>query len=170
MYTQIGRYCSIGRDVVIGSGSHNLNGFTTTPFFHHFSHTSSLKLARDTPKRRVVIGNDVWIGDRAYIMSGVNIGDGAVVAANAVVSKDVEPYSVVGGVPARVIKKRFSDVIIFNLLKLQWWTRHPHDLSRVFELAKNLDVCSLTSLITENCIDEFKTSYIEINYKSFMCA
>ena len=77
----------------------------------------------DHPKSNgdVIIGNDVWIGHESTIMSGVKIGDGAVIAANSVVVKDVEPYTIVGGNPAKVIKKRFSDDIINNLLELKWW-------------------------------------------------
>lgn len=72
-------------------------------------------------RKRVVIGNDVWIGIRCIIMDGVSIGDGAVVAAGSVVTKDVAPYAIVGGVPAKVIRFRFNDSVIEKLLQLKWW-------------------------------------------------
>ena len=87
-------------------------------------------------KGDTVIGNDVWIGYHATIMAGVTIGDGAIIAANSTVTKDVEPYAIVGGNPAAPIRKRFSEEQILELLKLKWWdwdidkiTRHVHDLT-----------------------------------------
>jgi len=79
-YCEIGRYCSIGRNVSIGLGNHDINSLSTSPFFEFMTPEDSLKLASKEPKRRVVIGNDVWIGDNVMIASGVTIGDGAVVA------------------------------------------------------------------------------------------
>ena len=72
-------------------------------------------------QKKVIIGNDVWIGSHALILGGVKIGDGAVIGAGAVVTKDVPPYAVVGGVPARIIKYRFSQEIIDKLLEIKWW-------------------------------------------------
>ena len=72
-------------------------------------------------KGNIIIGNDVWIGFEAIILSGVTIGDGAIIGTRAVVTKDVPPYTIVGGVPAKPIRKRFSDYVISELLKLQWW-------------------------------------------------
>ena len=72
-------------------------------------------------KGDIVIGNDVWIGYNAIILSGVKIGDGAIVATGAVVTKDVKPYEIVGGIPAKVIRKRFSDEVIIKLQKMKWW-------------------------------------------------
>ena len=82
---------------------------------------SEYKYADLESKSAVVIGNDVWIGESARIMAGVHIGDGAVIAAGAVVTKDVAPYAIVGGVPAKVIKYRFSPEQIEELLKIEWW-------------------------------------------------
>ena len=100
-------------------------------------------MACENPKRRVIIGNDVWIGDRAYIMSGCCIGSGAVIAANAVVTKDVEPYTIVAGVPAREIKKRFPQSITSELLESRWWMRHPVELVNAFSVNKIGDISSL---------------------------
>jgi len=76
---------------------------------------------RDPEFKKVTIGNDVWIGTRALIMDGVTVGDGAVIGAGAVVTKDVPPYAIVGGVPAKIIKYRFSEKKISQMLELQWW-------------------------------------------------
>lgn len=109
-YVQVGRYCSIGRNVTLGLGHHDYTNVSTNPFFQMTGFGSNpIKMASDSPKRRVIVGNDVWIGDKAMIVSGVKIGDGAVIAAGAIVTKDVPPYAIVAGVPAKIIKMRFSD-------------------------------------------------------------
>lgn len=127
-YCEIGRYCSIGRNVSLGLGSHDINCLSTSPFLSHLASGESLKLASESPKRRLIIGNDVWIGDNVCIASGITIGHGAVIAAGAVVTKDVPPYSVYGGVPAKKIKMRFDDYIISELLRTEWWNLLPIDL------------------------------------------
>lgn len=117
----IGSYCSIADNVQIYlGGEHNTNWVTTYPF------SSLWKAGAHIPghpktKGDVTIGNDVWIAREAMIMSGVNIGDGAVIGARALVVNDVEPYTIAGGVPAREIKKRFDDKTIEKLLKVRWW-------------------------------------------------
>lgn len=131
-YIEIGRYCSIGRGVTIGSGAHDASFFTTSPYFEKYvinKSESALKLASHNPKRRVVIGNDVWIGDGAYIMSGVTIGNGAIVAAGSIVTKDVPAYSIVAGVPAKFMKYRFSINVIALLQESEWWMKHPYDIA-----------------------------------------
>ncbi len=84
-------------------------------------------------KTRICIGNDVWVGSRAILMRGIRIGDGAVIGAGAVVTKDVEPYTIVGGVPARPIRKRFSDKVIEKLEEIRWWDYGP-------DILKGLDL------------------------------
>lgn len=106
----VGRYCSIASEVVIGPGKHPLDLFSTSPVFYRkrnvFGRQVVQKDADFQEYAPVIIGNDVWIGVRAVILDGVHIGDGAVIAAGAVVTKDVEPFTLVGGVPARVIGER----------------------------------------------------------------
>lgn len=124
----IGRYCSIASDVCTISGRHPTTDWvSTSPVFYSnecqcgMSYASEKLFDESSPK--TIIGNDVWIGARAIILSGVNIGDGAVIAAGAVVTKDVEPYTIVGGVPAKPIRKRFTDEQIDALIKLKWWDK-----------------------------------------------
>ncbi len=116
----IGKFCSIAYGVkIIPSGEHNYKAVANFPFYAHFLKQG---VEKDTfSKGAVRIGNDVWVGARATILSGVEIGDGAVVAAGAVVTKDVPPYAIVAGVPARILKYRFSQEIISELLTIKWW-------------------------------------------------
>jgi acetyltransferase-like isoleucine patch superfamily enzyme len=130
----IGSFCSIANDVFIGLGTHPTAHFSTSPLFYRVANTFNLKLIDDDYEfaeyRPIEIGNDVWIGTRAIILDGVKIGDGAIVAANAVVTKDVPPYAIVGGVPAMVIRYRFSPEKIEQLLKLQWWSWPLNDIQK----------------------------------------
>lgn len=122
----IGNFCSIGPSVWIGGlPSHPLTLKSTFPgFYQKDSSYYGVKPEYDYSEpefRQVKIGNDVWVGARAMIMDGVTIGDGAVIAAGAVVTKDIPPYAIVGGVPAKVIKFRFSEQEIKEMLESQWW-------------------------------------------------
>jgi virginiamycin A acetyltransferase len=98
-------------------------------------------------KGDIIIGNDVWIGYEAVIMSGVTIGDGAVVGARALITKDVPPYTVVGGVPAKVIKRRFSDEIIAELLILKWWDWSSDKISYNLPFIQSGDIQKLKNVI-----------------------
>lgn len=131
----IGRFCSIARNVLIGPSSHPTDRFST----HLFVFTRGGAIAKSRTYRKVLrpqpfaehmrrtsIGNDVWIGANAVIRRGVTVGDGAIIGAGAVVVKDVKPYEIVGGVPARHIRFRFEQPVIDRLLALQWWN---YDLS-----------------------------------------
>ena len=122
----IGKFCSIacGAVFIFTSANHTLKSLSTYPFPLFFEEwgldKANVTDAWDN-KGDIIIGNDVWIGYEAVIMSGVTIGDGAIIAARAVVTKDVPPYTIVGGVPAKLIRKRFSDETIARLSEIKWW-------------------------------------------------
>lgn len=118
----IGKFCQIATNVkfVMNGGNHHLDGYSAYPFVIFQSYWPEVPFIPNR-KKDTIIGNDVWIGYDATIMPGVTIGDGAIIATRAVVTKDVAPYEIVGGNPARVIRKRFDDETIEFLLQLQWW-------------------------------------------------
>jgi virginiamycin A acetyltransferase len=116
----IGKYCSLASDITFFChGNHRYDTPSTFPFkeLNYNKNAPNNSLFKNPPK----IGNDVWIGCNAVIFPGITIGDGAIIGAYSVVTKDVPPYSIVGGNPAKIIKKRFSDKIIEEMLKLEWW-------------------------------------------------
>lgn len=120
----IGNFTSIaGQVTILLGGDHRIDWITTYPFPAVADQWPEAEDVKGHPKTKgdVIIGNDVWIGFGATILAGVTIGDGAVVAARALVTKDVPPYTIVGGVPAKPIKQRFDDSTIDKLLKLKWW-------------------------------------------------
>lgn len=129
----IGKFCSIacGAKFIFTSANHTLKSLSTYPF-PLFWEEYGLKQKAITQawdkKGDIVIGNDVWIGYQAVIMSGVQIGNGAIIGTRAVVTKDVEPYTIVGGVPAKLIKKRFDDETIEKLQSLCWWDWNKEQL------------------------------------------
>tara|TARA_B110001450_G_C17637054_1_gene487630 strand:- start:490 stop:1143 length:654 start_codon:yes stop_codon:yes gene_type:complete len=139
----IGKYCSIARNTVIAPSSHNYEWVST-------SHLLTLKdfgfINEDILSSQadpVIIGNDVWIGINAIVLRGIKIGDGAVVAAGAVVTKDVAPYSIVGGVPAKHIKFRYSKNQIKHLLNIMWWEwdkkKLKKNISLFYDIEKFID-------------------------------
>lgn len=120
----IGKFCMIASNVtfIMNGANHLSNSISAYPFAIFGNGWENAMEDKTYPtKGNTVIGNDVWIGYNATIMPGVKIGDGAIIATNATVTKDVEPYTIVGGNPAKPIKKRFSDSKIEQLLKLKWW-------------------------------------------------
>lgn len=123
--TEIGSFCSIGPNVRIGGlGSHPVHWISTHPAFYSTlmqCGTTFSKVDKFEEEKRTALGNDVWIGANATILDGVRIGHGAIVAAGAVVTKEVPPYGIVGGVPAKIIRYRFSADVIDALLEWQWW-------------------------------------------------
>jgi acetyltransferase-like isoleucine patch superfamily enzyme len=122
----IGKFCSVATQVSIAPGSHPINCVTTYPGFYlkdtplvkKYSHLNIFETSK-----KVVIGHDVWIGEHAIILDGIKIGTGAVIAAGAVVTKDVEPYAIVGGCPAKLIKHRFDKELRDALLSSEWWNK-----------------------------------------------
>lgn len=131
IYTDIGKFCSIGSDVEIGMGIHPTDLVSSHPAF--YSNNKAFETFADKVHfkeyDRIVIENDVWIGTKVIIMGGVKIGTGAIVAAGAVVTKDVKPYEIVGGVPAKHIKFRIPELEIEEILKSKWWDK-PTDWLR----------------------------------------
>ena len=127
---EIGSFCSIGGNCNIGGGLHPTNMVSTSPVFYKGRNILRKNFANIEfePSEKVNIGNDVWIGEGAYIKAGVSIGDGAVVGAHSVVTHDVEPYSIVAGVPAKEIRKRFDDDIVSKLLEIKWWDLSEDEL------------------------------------------
>lgn len=139
---KIGKYCSIacGAKFLFNSANHTMKSLSTYPFPIFFEEWGldirDITSAWDN-KGDIVIGNDVWIGYEAVIMAGVIIGDGAIIGTRAVVTKDVLPYTIVGGVPAKQIRKRFSEETISELLKLEWWDWPIAKISQNIEYIKN---------------------------------
>ena len=138
----IGKFCSIacGAKFIFNCANHTLKSLSTYTFPLFFEEwdlpKSEVATAWDN-KGDIVIGNDVWIGYDAVIMAGVTIGDGAIIGTRAVVVKDVEPYSIVGGIPAKEIRKRFSPDIIARLRKLQWWNWPPEKIQSIIQYIQN---------------------------------
>ncbi|WP_157812180.1 CatB-related O-acetyltransferase [Polaribacter sp. ALD11] len=120
----IGKYCQLGFDVAIHSSNHpiyNLSSYINSNLFNG-------ELVKFKTSEKIIIGNDVWIGHNVIIVGNVTVGNGAILAAGAVVTKDVEPYTIVGGVPAIKIKKRFKDSIIKEIEELEWWNKEGKEL------------------------------------------
>ena len=129
----IGKYCSISYGVTIGPPEHNYKLLSTHPFIYRskydiFEDNKDIELSR--LQENLVIGNDVWIGCNSVIARGITIGDGAVIGANSFVNKDVPPYAIVGGSPAKILKYRFSDEIIGILKDIKWWNLPPKTIKK----------------------------------------
>lgn len=131
-HADIGRFVSIANDVVIGGGRHPMEWVGMSPVFYAGRDSVKAKFSefqRDPPKR-VTIGHDVWIGRNAILMPGLDIGHGAVIGAGAVVTRNVEPYAIVAGNPARLIRHRFAPDVVARLLRAAWWDLGEAELSR----------------------------------------
>lgn len=134
----IGNFCSIAQNVSIYLGNgfgHDIAHVSTYPFgfIHHDKFPNIINHSRNT-NGDVIIGNDVWIGDDVRIMSGVTVGDGAIIANNSHVVKNVEPYTLVGGNPARFIKQRFTNSQIDKLLQIKWWNWPDERINQITHL------------------------------------
>ena len=142
----IGKFCMIASDVkfIMNGANHLSNAISTYPFAVFGNGWESAMEGKTYPnKGNIEIGNDVWIGYNATIMAGVKIGDGAIIATNSTVVSDVEPYTIVGGNPAKEIKKRFSPEIIERLLKLQWWNWDIEKITKNVQNLTDLDIDKL---------------------------
>ena len=142
----IGKFCMIASDVkfIMNGANHLSNAISTYPFAVFGNGWESAMEGKTYPnKGNIEIGNDVWIGYNATIMAGVKIGDGAIIATNSTVVSDVEPYSIVGGNPAKEIKKRFSPEIVERLLKLQWWNWDIEKITKNVQNLTDLDIDKL---------------------------
>ena len=144
----IGKFCSIacGAKFIFNCANHTLKSLSTYTFplfFEEWGLQKSEVASAWDNKGDIVIGNDVWIGYDAVIMAGVTIGDGAIIGTRAVVTKDVESYSIVGGIPAKEIRKRFSPDIIAHLQKLQWWNWDTAKIRNSIKAIQNGDLDSL---------------------------
>ena len=177
---KIGRFCSIATNLSIGYGNHNTSFVSTHPLFENIDtkwnenfHTLKKnnkewlnkmgeisKKIMKTKNQSPSIGNDVWIGTGVFISRNVNIGDGAVIGAHSVVTKDVEPYTIVAGVPAKIIKKRFDENTIDKFCKLKWWEYGP-------EILANIDLSNPKEAVKyiEERINNGFSKYIPFTFK-----
>lgn len=144
----IGKFCSIacGAKFIFTSANHTMASLSTYPFPLFFEEwdtpISEVRTSWDN-KGDIVIGNDVWIGYEAVIMSGVHIGDGAIIGTRAVVTKDVEPYTIIGGLPAKPIRKRYDQDTILKLEELKWWDLPYEQIKLLLPAVKSGDIAVL---------------------------
>lgn len=149
----IGKFCAIATDVkfIMNGANHKMSSFTTFPFsIFRNGWEKVMPEIKDLPyKGDTVIGNDVWIGYDSLIMPGVKIGDGAIIASRSVVVSDIKPYTVVGGNPAKLIRKRFDNEVADILLKLKWWDLPIEVITKYLETLTSNDVEKLKEMIVE---------------------
>lgn len=141
IHARIGKFTSIANNVKIGGGMHPIKWVSTSPVFYEGRDSVTYKFSshvRDEIKT-TIIGNDVWIGEGVIIKQGVKIGDGAVVGMGSVVTKDVLPYTIVGGVPAKLIKNRFDSNQIVELMKVKWWDLDTSKLHKLSPFVTDVD-------------------------------
>lgn len=154
----VGRYCSIGRRVTIGAGDHDMHCVSTSPSLNRngneYNELERNVLNTCSKERSIftIINNDVWIGDGSIIMQGVTIGNGVVIGANSVVTKDIPDYSIVAGAPAKIIKTRFPENVSSKLVKTSWW---------------NLSEELLNSLPTKNVFQFLESIEYYNNYEEY---
>lgn len=139
----IGKYCQIaaGVEFIMNGANHQMNSVSTFPFYTLEGWDMNAPEQTELPiKGDTVIGNDVWIGQNATILPGVNIGDGAIIGANSVVGKNIEPYTVVAGNPAKFLHKRFDDDLIELMLEWKWWDKSVEEVNKLIPLLTNSNI------------------------------
>lgn len=139
---KIGKFCSIGTNVKIGVGSHPTNMVSTHPCFYANNKsfkTFAEKMYFEEEHAKISIGNDVWIGSDVSILNNLKIGNGAIIALGSIVTKDVPDYAIVAGIPAKVIKYRFSEGIIKSLLTIRWWDFEGETIQKVYKDFHNVE-------------------------------
>ncbi|MDY4787733.1 MAG: CatB-related O-acetyltransferase [Bacilli bacterium] len=133
----IGKFCQIAKGVefIMNGANHQMNAITTFPFYTLNGWEMNHPNKNDLPyKGDTIIGNDVWIGQNAVILPGIKIGDGAIIGANTIVSKDIEPYTIVVGNPCKVVRYRFDKDMIELLLEFEWWNKSIEEINKLIPL------------------------------------
>lgn len=144
----IGKFCQLayGTKFLLSDANHAMSGFSAFPFFifGKFANCPEWEYEPDLPdKGATIVGHDVWFGHESMVMPGVKIGSGSIIGARAVVTKDVPPYSIVGGNPAKIVRKRFADPVIEQLLDIQWWNWSFDKISRNLDAILKADLQKL---------------------------
>ncbi len=134
--TKMGKFCSIGKNCELGAFDHPITWLSSSPIqynlkLHFPDYIEDFEQKKIERPKETVFGNDIWVGSLAVVKRGLTIGDGAIIAGGSVVVKDVPPYAIVGGVPAKVLKYRFDEETIKRLMKLQWWGMPIKDLKDI---------------------------------------
>jgi acetyltransferase-like isoleucine patch superfamily enzyme len=142
--TEMGKFCSVSKNINIGAPIHPINFVSTNPIFFRESNGTGSSWVKgiyfDDSSPKTNIGNDVWIGMNVSIMGGIKIGDGAIIGAHALVTKEVPPYAIVGGVPARIIKYRFEPDVINRLLEIKWWNLSDEEILEKIEFFREPEI------------------------------
>ncbi|MFT7036925.1 MAG: acetyltransferase-like isoleucine patch superfamily enzyme [Cyclobacteriaceae bacterium] len=156
--SEIGNFCSIALNVKIGLGYHPLSRISSSPLFYSIKNPLNYSIVKKNSfedTKNVYIGSDVWIGTGVVILDGIRIENGAIIGANSVVTKNVPPYTVVGGVPAKIIKQRFTQSIIDRLMILKWW-----DWKKEFLFQESSVLSFFSSDLTSvNALDRMERDY-----------
>lgn len=150
----IGKFCQLayGTKFLLNDANHQMNGFSTYPFFAFGNFGEGCPEWADydpylPDKGDTIVGNDVWFGHESLVMPGVQVGDGAIIAARAVVTKNIPPYTIVGGNPAKIIRQRFPDEVISQLLAIQWWNWSYEKITRNIKIISDADIQKLKDSI-----------------------
>ncbi len=140
--TIIGKYCSIANNVSIGLGKHPTKHFTTSPLFYKRNNPFKINLVdKDlefSEYKKTIVENDVWIGYGAIVMDGIKISNGSIIGAGSIVTKDIPPYAIAVGIPAKIIKFRFDNNKIDKLIKSSWWDNDPYEIKKTIKHLNNL--------------------------------